>query len=269
MFFLKINNRNHRKIVIIDRIIVYTGGFNIGDEYLTEQKLGYWRDTHIKLEGSIVYSFLIRFVLDWRFAGNKDFIIDDSIFVTPKRKGNVLAQSVSSGPNNKLPLIKLDYLQIINNAKKYIYIQTPYFIIDPSFLEALQLALLKGVKINIMIPNKKDHIFVYWATYSFIGDLLPYGLNAYFYNNGFLHSKLIIIDDNIISVGSANFDERSFKLNFETNVFLYGKDICKQFKNIFENDLKHCSKISLNKYNNRSIFIRLKEPICRLIYPIL
>ena len=160
-------------------------------------------------------------------------------------------------------------MEIITHAKEYIYIQSPYFVPDAPFLEAMKIALLKGVDIHIMIPNKQDHIFVYWATYSFIGDLLPLGLKAYTYNNGFLHSKTIMADGKVGSVGSANFDERSFNLSFETNVFLYGNKVGKAFKDIFEEDLKHCTQITMEMYNNRSIMVRIKEPISRLISPVL
>ncbi|AMP20880.1 hypothetical protein AZF37_06625 [endosymbiont 'TC1' of Trimyema compressum] len=268
--YIRVNNRNHRKIAIIDRKYAYIGGYNIGDEYLgMKKKMGYWRDTHVRIQGTSVQALLVRFILDWRHAGNNDMAIDYDVFRDPENQGEIGAQVLSSGPDSKLAQIKLAYMEIISHAKEYIYIQSPYFVPDAPFLEAMKIALLKGVDIHIMIPNKQDHIFVYWATYSFIGDLLPLGLKAYTYNNGFLHSKTIMADGKVGSVGSANFDERSFNLSFETNVFLYGNKVGKAFKDIFEEDLKHCTQITMEMYNNRSIMVRIKEPISRLISPVL
>lgn len=269
-FYLNVNNRNHRKIAIIDRQIAYTGGYNIGDEYLgMKKKMGYWRDTHVKIQGSSVQGLLARFILDWRREGNNDMVIDADTFRAPKNGGEMGVQVLSSGPDSKLAQIKLAYMEIISHAKDYIYIQSPYFVPDAAFLEVVKIALLKGIDVRIMIPNKQDHIFVYWATYSFIGDLLPLGLKAYTYNNGFLHSKTIMADGKVGSVGSANFDERSFNLSFETNVFLYGDTVGQKFKAIFEDDLKYCTRITLEMYNNRSLMVRLKEPIGRLVSPLL
>lgn len=267
---LQINNRNHRKIVIIDKKIAYIGGFNIGDEYLGKNpKRGYWRDTHIRIQGPGIIDLQIRFFLDWRNAGNQDILIDENVFLENHTKGHVPIQVLSSGPDSQLEMIKLAYIEMINNAKEYIYIQTPYFVPDETFIDALRLALIKGVDVRIMIPNKQDHIFVYWATYSFIGDLLPLGLKAYTYENGFLHSKTIVIDSKISSIGSANFDKRSFKLSFECNAFIYGSKIGEEMKKIFLKDLEDSNQLTLEKYNNRSMMIRFKEPISRIISPIL
>ena len=268
--YIRVNNRNHRKIAIIDRKYAYIGGYNVGDEYLgMKKKMGFWRDTHVRLQGTSVQALLMRFILDWRHAGNKDMAINSETFIGHKNQGGIGAQVLSSGPDSKLAQIKLAYMEIISHAKDYIYLQSPYFVPDAPFLEAMKIALLKGVDIHIMIPNKQDHIFVYWATYSFIGDLLPLGLKAYTYNNGFLHSKTIMADGKVGSVGSANFDERSFNLSFETNVFLYGDKVGKQFKAIFEEDLKHCTQITMEMYSNRSLMVRIKESISRLISPVL
>ena len=266
----QLNNRNHRKIVIIDRKIAYIGGFNIGDEYLGNNvNTGYWRDTHIRIQGPGIIDLQVRFFLDWRNAGNKDIVIDENVFPENHVRGSVPLQVLSSGPDSQLETIKLAYIEMINNAKEYIYIQTPYFVPDETFVDALRIALLKGVDVRIMIPNKQDHIFVYWATYSYVGDLLPLGLKAYTYENGFLHAKTIVVDSKIASVGSANFDKRSFKLSFECNAFLYGSKIGEEMKEIFMNDLKYCKQLTIERYNKRSLSIRIKEPISRIISPIL
>lgn len=268
--YFNVNNRNHRKITVIDRKTAYIGGFNIGDEYLgLSSKMGYWRDSHLRIQGSSINSILVRFILDWRNAGNKDFVIDNDTFKRIARVGNTGIQIISSGPDTKLNKIKLAYMEMIHQAKKTIYIQTPYFVPDEAFMESLKMALLKGVEVKMMIPNKKDHIFVYWATYSYIGDLLPYGLKAYSYNNGFLHAKTIMIDSKILSVGSANLDERSFKLSFECNAFLYGKETGSEYEEIFRKDLEFCTEITKEIYQKRSLGVKLKEAISRLISPIL
>lgn len=267
---LQLNNRNHRKIVIIDRKIAYIGGFNIGDDYLGKNnKTGYWRDTHVRIQGPGITDLQLRFILDWRNAGNHDIVIDKNLFLISTVKGSVPLHILSSGPDSELETIKLAYIEMINNAKKYIYIQTPYFVPDETFIDALKIALLKGVDVRIMIPNKQDHMFVYWATYSYVGDLLPLGLKAYTYENGFLHAKTIVVDGKIASVGSANFDKRSFKLSFECNAFLYGDKIGEEMRDIFMNDLEYCNELTIERYNNRSLIIKLKEPISRIISPIL
>ena len=267
---LQVNNRNHRKLVIIDRMIAYIGGFNVGDEYLGKnKKRGYWRDTHLKVMGSSIYDMQVRFLLDWRNAGNEDFIIDADLFRKVEDQGEVPMQILSSGPDSKLEEIKLAYLEMINKARKYIFLQTPYFVPDEAMFEAIRLALIRGVDVRIMIPNKKDHMFVYWATYSFIGDLLPLGLKAYTYENGFLHAKTILVDGEIFSVGSANFDKRSFKLSFECNAFIYSRKVGEEMRRIFMNDIMHCKELTLEKYEQRSLMIRIKEPISRIVSPIL
>ncbi len=267
---LQLNNRNHRKITIIDREIAYIGGFNLGDEYLgKDPKSGYWRDTHIKIKGAGIIDLQLRFLYDWKNAGNDDIIINQDMFAKDKLGGDIPIQILSSGPDSQSEAIKFAYIEMINNAKDYIYIQTPYFIPDESLSDAIKIALIRGVDVKIMIPNKQDHIFVYWATYSYVGDLLPLGLKAYIYENGFLHAKTIVIDDKIVSIGSANFDKRSFKLSFESNAFLYGDKIGIEMREIFVNDLKYSKKLTLEKYKRRSIPIRIKEPISRLISPLL
>ena len=270
VYDLPLNNRNHRKIAIIDRKIAYIGGYNVGDEYIGKnKKIGYWRDTHLRVEGDIVKSLQIRFILDWRNAGKDDILFKPDIFEDGEKKGEITAQLLTSGPDSKIEEIKLAYIEMIHQAKEYIYMQSPYFVPDESMIDAIKSALLKGIDVRIMIPDKKDHIFVYWATYSYIGDLLPYGLKSYKYNNGFLHAKTIVVDDKIASIGSANFDIRSFKLSFEANMVLYGEEIGQEMKAIFFEDLKKCSQITLEEYNKRSLAIRIKEPISRLISPIL
>lgn len=267
----RLNYRNHRKIVVIDGRIGYMGGFNVGDEYLgLKKKFGYWRDTHLRIEGSALHPIQTRFILDWNQASmNQDIEYNDVFFPIIPQKGTVSMQIVSSGPDSEWEQIKDGYLKMIFRAKKYIYIQTPYFIPDISFLDALRIACLSGIDVRIMIPNKPDHIFVYWATYANVGFLLKAGAKIYIYENGFLHAKQIVIDDEVSTVGTANIDVRSFKLNFEVNAFIYDSDKSHELAELFEQDMLLSTELTTEIYNTRSTMIRLKESIANLISPIL
>ena len=265
----KINFRNHRKLAIIDGQIGYIGGFNIGDEYLGKNhKFGYWRDTHLRVSGKAVRNMQTRFILDWNQA-SRNHILYEERFYGGSGSGDVGIQIVSSGPDSDWEQIKYGYIKMIMSAKEYIYIQTPYFIPDHSLMDALRVAALSGVKVKIMIPNKPDHPFVYWATFSHIGDMLRAGAEAYIYQNGFLHAKSIVVDGKVSSVGTANIDVRSFRLNFEVNAFLYDKEIAKDLVKAFEHDMTLSTQMSKKLYDNRSLFIRFKESLSRLISPIL
>ena len=265
----KINYRNHRKLAIIDGEIGYIGGFNIGDEYLgVSNRFGYWRDTHLRVIGDSVRNMQTRFILDWNQASSHDILYEDRYYEsTPK--GNVGMQIVSSGPDSEWEQIKNGYIKMIMEAEEYVYIQTPYFIPDDSLADALRIAVLSGVDVRIMIPSKPDHPFVYWATYSYIGELLKAGATVYIYQRGFLHAKMIVVDGKIASVGTANIDVRSFRLNFEVNAFLYSEKIAQQLVNEFHKDIMFSSQLTLPLYKQRSIWIRFKESIARLISPIL
>lgn len=267
---LRLNYRNHRKLVIIDGRIGYIGGFNVGDEYLGLRKLGYWRDTHLRIIGPTVNAMQTRFILDWNQASKQYYIdYEERYFPQMEGKGNVPIQIVSSGPDSEWEQIKNGYIRMIASAKKSIYIQTPYFIPDKSLLDALRIAALSGIDVKIMIPNKPDHPFVYWATYSYVGEILKTGAKVYIYENGFLHAKKIVVDHSVSTVGTANIDIRSFKLNFEVNAFIYDESISRKLATIFHNDLKNSSELTMKKYNERSKIIRFKESISRLLSPIL
>ncbi|MFC5588065.1 cardiolipin synthase [Sporosarcina soli] len=267
----RLNYRNHRKIVVIDGRIGYVGGFNVGDEYLgLNRRFGYWRDTHLRIEGSSVHPLQTRFILDWNQASEKnDIEYAERYFPIIPRKGSVGVQIVSSGPDEQWEQIKDGYLKMIFIAKKYIYIQTPYFIPDVSFLDALRIACLSGIDVRIMIPNKPDHMFVYWATYSNVGLLLKAGAKVYIYENGFLHTKQIVVDDELSTVGTANIDVRSFKLNFEINAFIYDREKSHELAELFEQDMLLSTELTYDMYLERSRMIKIKESVSRLLSPIL
>ncbi|QKY70544.1 cardiolipin synthase [Lentibacillus sp. CBA3610] len=265
----KINYRNHRKLAIIDGKIGYIGGFNIGDEYLGyNKKFGYWRDTHLRIVGDAVANMQTRFILDWNQASRNDIVYDERYYAY-EIDGDVGIQIVSSGPDSDWEQIKNGYIKMIMSAKEYVYIQTPYFIPDDSLQDILRIAKLSGVDIKIMIPNKPDHPFVYWATLSYIGDLLNAGAEVYIYQNGFLHAKTIIVDGKIASVGTANIDVRSFRLNFEVNAFLYDEGLSERLLEAFEQDIEHSTQMTKELYKKRSLGVRFKESISRLLSPIL
>ncbi|MEK4487458.1 cardiolipin synthase [Psychrobacillus sp. FSL H8-0484] len=267
----RMNYRNHRKIVVIDGRIGYIGGFNVGDEYLgLNKKFGYWRDTHLRIEGSSVHPLQTRFILDWNQAStDHDIEYSDRFFPAIPMKGSVGLQIISSGPDSEWEQIKYGYLKLIMMAKRYIYIQSPYFIPDASFMDTLRIACLSGIDVRIMIPNKPDHIFVYWATYSYVGELIKAGAKVYIYENGFLHTKMIVIDDEASTVGTANIDVRSFKLNFEVNAFIYDRETSHQLAELFEEDMKLSTEMTWELYEERTKMIKFKESLARLISPIL
>ncbi|SHH50778.1 cardiolipin synthase [Anaerosphaera aminiphila DSM 21120] len=269
-FNTHINYRNHRKIIVIDHKIGYVGGLNVGDEYISkDKKFGFWRDDHIRIIGPAVMGLQFRFFLDYNFAADKK----EGAFITPvfekSEYGNKDICIVTSGPDTKVDSIRNGYEKIISRARKKIYIQTPYFVPDEGLFNALKVAALSGCEVNIMIPEIRDHPFVHWASTSFIGELLDWGCRAYYYQGGFLHSKVICCDDYLSSIGTANFDIRSFELNFEANAFIFDEEVTSTLIKNFENDVKNSKEITLADYERRSVFVKIKEGVSRLLSPIL
>ncbi len=268
--FFRANFRNHRKICVIDGKIGYVGGINIGDEYLGKsKKFGFWRDIHIKIFGDAVKQLELRFIMDWNFADNNKIELEEKYFPKLETVDCTSMQIVSSGPDTHHPAIEYNYFKMINEAETSIYIQTPYFIPEESVINALKIAAISGIDVKIIIPSKPDHPFVKWANLSYIGELLEAGAKCYEYKKGFVHSKLILIDGKISSVGSANMDIRSFKLNFEINSFIYDKNTTEKFEKIFIDDLNDCKQIFYEDYLQRSNFTKIKESISRLFAPLL
>ena len=267
---LRLNYRNHRKLVVIDGEIGYLGGFNVGNEYVgKKKKFGYWRDTHLRLTGSCVQDMNARFILDWRFASKEDIVLSQAYFFKPAWGGNTGIQIVSCGPESDKEEIKRGYLKMISSAKRNIYLQTPYFVPDQSILECLKTAALSGVDVRVMIPCMPDHMFVYWATYHYVGNLLNAGAKIYIYDNGFLHAKTLCVDGEVASIGSANFDIRSFRLNFETNAFIYDAAEVYKLEAIFESDMTKSHELTKHLYRRRSMMIKFKESISRLLSDLL
>ena len=276
---LRANYRTHRKICIVDAKFGYIGGFNIGDEYLGKGPLGNWRDTHIKMSGEVLNELQKEFFSSWDFIKNQKFLSfgtkfrsrynEKKYFPEKHHSGNCSVQIVGSAPDYEFRLIRDAIIHMITKAKKYIYIQTPYFIPDDIIFEALKTASLSGVNIKIMIPDKPDHLMVYWATHSYVGEMISTGVKFYSYKNGFIHSKVVIVDDEVATVGSSNFDYRSFYQNFEINAFIYDSETVKKLKTAFIEDLAESSSITREIYHNRKLLVKFKESISRLFSPIL
>ncbi|WP_251136878.1 cardiolipin synthase [Exiguobacterium sp. s193] len=266
----RMNNRNHRKSCIIDGQVGYIGGFNVGTEYFgIDEKFGYWRDTHFRLEGEVVHDQLDRFILDWNEAN--DIYTDKTLFYygTHEIKKTLPMQIVTSGPDSETEHLKNLLIKMITLAKKTVMIQSPYFIPDTSYLDACKMALLSGVDVRIMIPNKPDHPFVYWATTAAAGELIAYGAKIYTYEPGFLHAKTIVVDGEIASVGTTNIDARSFRLNFEMNSIVYDMETARELEQLFLTDCEASELLTAEKYAGRSRMIKFKESISRLLSPIL
>ncbi|CRK80408.1 cardiolipin synthase [Neobacillus massiliamazoniensis] len=266
----RINNRNHRKLCIIDSKIAYIGGFNVGNEYLgLNKKLGNWRDTHFKVRGEAVNHIEGRFILDWNHATKQKLKPKQFLIHSELHEGRSPVQIVASGPNSETEHIKNMFIKLILSANKSVYIQTPYFVPDTSFMDACKMALLAGVDLRIMIPDKADAPFVYWASWAYVGELLKYGAKILLYKNGFMHAKTMVVDQEVATVGTANIDTRSFRLNFEVNAIVYDQKVAKQLYDLFIQDGKVSLELTMERYCKRSIPIKCKEAVSRLLSPIL
>lgn len=267
-FTSKINYRNHRKILIIDGTIGYLGGFNIADRYTKGLDWGIWRDTHLRIEGDAVAGIQHTFIYDWlyitkRLHTNKRFFPETTV-TTP-----TAVQIGISGPDMDWESIMQAYCLAISNAKKYIYIQTPYFLPNESILNAIESAALSGIDVKLMIPYRSDERVSYESSMSYMGSILKAGVEVYQYTKGFIHSKTLVIDDEIAIIGSANIDLRSFEQNFEVSAFIYDEKHSKNLKELFIKDMKVCKKLSYQKWSKRPIYRKVIQALARLLSPIL
>ena len=272
IFNIRLNYRDHRKVTIIDNRVAFVGGMNIGDEYLGKGEIGYWRDTSVKIYGDIVSTFEKEFYFSMSIVKNK-FLKDEKtsneISLKYEEEDNVYMQVISSGPNYEFPAIRDNYIKLIQEARKSVFIQTPYFVPDDLLLDTLKSAVLSGIDVKIMIPNKADHPFIYWINQYYVAELLRLGANIYRYENGFIHSKTILVDEEVVSVGTCNFDYRSFYLNFEINLNIYNKDVANSFKIQYYKDIAISKKLTFADFKKRSIFTKVKESVFRLLSPIM
>lgn len=276
----RLNYRLHRKIVVIDDAIGYIGGFNVGDQYVSrKQKFGFWRDTHLRIRGNTVYALKVQFLMDWNATVPDDQAAPYELDLAPLSPENLAhsnihlgqapMQIVASGPDSDAQQIKYGYVKMIASATKSIQLQTPYLIPDDTAMDALITAALAGIDVQVMVPDMPDHPFIFRATQYYANYLSRFGIKVYHYQNGFLHAKTLVIDDAIASVGSANFDIRSFKLNFEVNAFIYDTDIAQQLSAAFDEDLKHSQFLSPQVIKGQGRWLRFKQYFSRLLSPIL
>lgn len=269
-FTSKINYRNHRKIIVIDGEVGFTGGINLDDRYLNNGKHKlYWRDTHLKLEGESVKSLQFLFMLSWLFVTGKELNEGPNYYPILEEIGNQPVQINASGPDWELSSIMESFLLAFNSAEESIRITTPYFIPTESIMNALSTVAKSGVKVQLMIPQTSDSWIVQSASLSFVKQLLRIGIEVFFYKKGFIHSKVIIVDDNFASIGTSNMDYRSFDLNYEVNTYLYDKELVSQLHEQFEEDLMDCEMAMLDLWSKRNTAIKLKESACRLLAPLL
>lgn len=264
----RVNYRNHRKVVVIDGEVGFMGGMNVADRYIKGNGTGIWRDSHFKLEGKAVHGLQISFAIDW-YASTSEFLVSNNYFPALSNVGNNIMQIATSGPTGEFKEIHQGMFQAIANAKEYVYIQTPYLIPTDALMLALQTAAMSGVDIRIMIPEKSDTTFVQIASMSFIRDFLESKVKIYFFTAGFIHSKLMVIDDSLTITGSANMDVRSFEHNFEIDAFIYNDETALKAKEIFLDDLLSCDMIDLDTWNKRPRHKRFAESVLRLFTPLL
>ncbi len=263
-----VNYRNHRKILVIDGMIAYTGGINIADRYLEGLSWGKWRDTHARLEGGVVLGLQKTFFEDWYFV--KQSLVEDSeYYPQPEAKGDVMIQTVISGPDMQWESIMQIYVKAFALAKKRIFIETPYFIPPESLITSLQIASLSGVDVRLILPKKSDAKVTLYSSYSFLDQMFKAGIKVYLYQPGFIHSKMTIVDDDISFIGSANMDFRSFEQNFELNTIVYDQNTTTNLISIFEEDLRNSVKIDEKEWMERSSRKKIKESLARLFSPLL
>ncbi len=266
--FSKVNYRNHRKIVIIDGKIGYTGGLNVAERYRRGNSLGLWRDTFIRVSGSAVHGLQMLFLNDWNFV-DKKYIEDPKYYPDINNTGNAYMQTVMSGPDTDWQNIMQGVVMAISNAEKYVYIHTPYYLPPESLMTAIETAALSNIDVRIMIPERNDNRLVAAASRSYMQRLLNVGVKVYYYKHNFLHSKAIVVDDFISIVGTANMDTRSYEQNFEVAAFLYHTQTAVTLKESFENDMNYCRELNVNLWKHRSHFVKIKESIARLFSPLL
>ncbi|WP_028402587.1 cardiolipin synthase [Ectobacillus panaciterrae] len=266
----KINYRNHRKIIVVDGNEGFIGGLNIGDEYLgKDEYFGFWRDTHLYLRGEAVQSLQLIFLQDWFYMTGEAVL--DTMFMSAERTEENLGgvQLIAGGPDNKWETIKDLYFTMIASARKSIWIATPYFIPDDDILSALRVAALAGIDVRLLTPSKPDKRTVFYASRSYFPELLEAGVKVYEYKQGFLHSKIVIVDSTLASIGTANMDMRSFHLNFEVNAFLYDTPSIQKLVKDFEEDITVSEEIHMERFKNRRLVMRIVESTYRLLSPLL
>lgn len=260
----RVNYRNHRKIVVVDGCVGFVGGCNIADRYV---KNG-WRDVMLEVRGNGVHGLQTSFLIDWYFA-NGSLVSGKRYFPPQPAMGNAVMQVAQSNPVGANRVIMSAFVMLITSARDYIYMQTPYLMLNDEVKLAIKNASLVGVDVRLMIPLRSDNTISSYASYSYLGELLEAGVKVLLYKEGMLHGKMLVSDDAVASVGSANLDFRSFYYNFEVSGFVYSPSVARELKTMFLNDEKGCVQLSLRDYASRSFARRCAESAARLFSPLL
>lgn len=268
MFTSKVNYRNHRKVVVIDGCVGFVGGMNLALRYLQGVSWGIWRDTHIRIEGRAVYGLQVSFLSDW-YAVDCSLITSSRYYPDMPVCGKSAVQIVTSNPIGGMETIMQGLLIAITTSKKYFYIQTPYLLPTESILLALKTAAMGGTDVRIMIPERADTKLTHFASLSYLDELMESGVKIYLYKKGFLHSKLMVSDDVLSTVGSTNMDFRSFEHNFEVNAFMYDRESALRMKDIFFTDQKDAELLHLKTWRMRPWYQKVVESVIRLFAPLL
>lgn len=266
----KANYRNHRKIAVVDGEVGFVGGLNIADRYMDGVPgIGEWRDTHLRVLGEAVTSLQVVFLIDWYFVRQELLLDKDEYLPYNKADGNVVVQTVSSGPDSDWASIQQSYYTMINMARRYVFISTPYFMPGETTLNALKTAAMSGVDVRLLLPHKSDSMLTHWCTRSFVEELLVSGVKIFWYQRGVNHSKVIVVDGMVASVGSANMDLRSFEQNFEVSMIIYDREVVKELATDFINDLKDSREVSAQYWKFRTKREKVCESVARLFAPVL
>lgn len=264
----QLNFRNHRKVVVVDGKAAWIGGHNVGDEYLgRDPKVGKWRDTHVKIEGPAALAAQLSFIEDYHWATGETPRLD----WVPVTSG-VSDQSVlimPSGPADELETALLMFVHMINSARGRIWISSPYFVPDESVMDALSLARLRGVDVRILIPEMPDNKLMYFAAYDYFDQLSECGVLFYRYHEGFIHEKVVLVDDALSAIGTANFDNRSFRLNFEITALIGDTEFTRQVQAMFEDSFSASRLMQGGDYDSKPFWFKLAVRICRLMSPVL
>lgn len=266
----KFNFRNHRKIIVIDGNIGFVGGLNIGDEYLGRVKsIGFWRDTHLMLKGEGVRTLQLIFLQDWYYMTSHSFLTAEYLSPQLDNKSHGGVQLIPGGPDNEWSVIKNIFFSMITSAKESVWIASPYFIPDEDIFSAIKVAALSGIDVRLLVPNRPDKRIVFHASRSYFPELLEAGVRVFEYERGFMHSKIIIVDRELASIGTSNMDMRSFHLNFEVNAFLYRTQSTLKLVDDYTEDLNYAKELHLETFQERHIGFRLLESTARLLSPLL
>lgn len=261
-----LNHRNHRKLLIVDGVVAFSGGTNLGGDYFGRWHSRQMRDYTFRFQGPICVDLQKIFLRDWKFAARQKLVVKDG---PPKVTGAVQIQLIPSGPDNKIPLYYTTVLQLLATATTSVRCVTPYFIPDQGLSQALMLAARRGVKVEMILPSKIDWMPVLWATYSYLEDLLQAGVKIYQYPSVLLHAKMLIVDQSCMLVGSSNLDPRSFYINFELDFLMKDETLVRDATVLFESE-KHRSKLFDHAaFLRRPEYRRLFENACRLFSPLL